>query len=97
MFLLKRDEGMKYSHIACRVTLLLLVILAAPCLAQERMPLGQVRNFMYQLQNLENPAALEALAKSDYDLLVVEPTATVKDNQDFDVKGMVRRLHAGKP
>ena len=69
---------------------------AAPAVSRA-MPLMQVRTFMYQLQGLENPSAVEALAKSDYDLLVVEPTATVRDQANFDMKAMVAKLHAGKP
>jgi cysteinyl-tRNA synthetase len=60
------------------------------------MPLTRVRTFMYQLQGIENPAAVAALAKSDYDLLVVEPTGTVRDQATFDMKGMVAKLHEGK-
>ncbi|MCI0341789.1 MAG: endo alpha-1,4 polygalactosaminidase [Planctomycetales bacterium] len=52
--------------------------------------------WMYQLEGLEEPAAVEALARSAYDLLVVEPTATLRDQADFDVKGMVSKLHAGR-
>jgi cysteinyl-tRNA synthetase len=64
--------------------------------APARMPLTQVRTFMYQLQDIENPDAIEALAKSSYDLLVVEPTATLRDQKGFDMKAMVAKLHAGK-
>jgi cysteinyl-tRNA synthetase, unknown class len=61
------------------------------------MRLAAVKTFMYQLQNLEDPKAVEALANSDYDLLIVEPTATTIGNADFDMKAMVARLRSGKP
>ena len=61
------------------------------------MPLAQVRTFMYQIQNLEAPGAIEKLAASGYDLLVVEPTFTVKGQEAFDAKTMVTKLHVGKP
>ena len=61
----------------------------------DTLPIGNVRTLMYQLQRLEEPAAVKALAESDYDLVVVEPTATVEGQEDFDVKAMVRQLHAG--
>jgi len=61
------------------------------------MALGSVKTFMYQLQNIEDPAALDALAKSNYDLLVVEPTALVTGNAGFDMKAMLAKLRAGKP
>jgi len=60
-------------------------------------PLKAVRIFMYQLQGLEEPSAVEQLARSSYDLLVVEPTFTVKGSESFDAKGMVAKLKAGKP
>ena len=60
-------------------------------------PLTGVHHFMYQLQGLENPAAVEQLANSHYDLLVVEPTFTVKGNEQFDARAMVAKLKAGKP
>ncbi len=61
-----------------------------------RMGLKAVRTFMYQIDKLDEPGAVERLAQSDYDLLVVEPTATVRGNEAFDMAGMVARLHAGK-
>ena len=61
------------------------------------MALGAVRTFMYQIDKLEEPGAVDALAGSDYDLLVVEPTATTRDNAKFDMAGMVTKLHASKP
>jgi cysteinyl-tRNA synthetase, unknown class len=70
---------------------------AAQPAVRPRMAITAVRSFMYQLQNLEQPAAVEALARSDYDLLVVEPTATLDEQPHFDAKAMVARLHAGKP
>jgi cysteinyl-tRNA synthetase len=70
-----------------------MVFAAAP----PHMPLKSVRSFMYQLQNLEKPGAITLLAQSNYDLLVVEPTATVKDQSDFNMTAMVAALHAGKP
>lgn len=59
--------------------------------------LKAVRTFMYQIDGLDQPKAIERLANSSYDLLVVEPTATTRDNATFDMKGMVAKLHAGKP
>jgi cysteinyl-tRNA synthetase len=60
-------------------------------------PLKGVRTFMYQLQRLEEPSAVQKLANSSYDLLVVEPTFTVKGSESFDAKAMVANLKAGKP
>jgi cysteinyl-tRNA synthetase len=60
------------------------------------MALQDVRSWMYQFQGLESKNAVEALAGSPYDLLVVEPMGTYRAAKDFDMKGMVSHLHAGK-
>lgn len=67
---------------------------ATPSPARPR--LDGVRTWMYQIQQLDQPGAVEALAKSGYDLLVVEPTATVRGSESFDARGMVARLRDGK-
>lgn len=59
--------------------------------------LGRVGTFMYQLDKLDDASNVAALAGSNYDMLVVEPTATVSGHSHFDMKAMVTRLHAGKP
>ena len=75
---------------------MLLTLLMAPCIrADSPMPLTAVKTFMYQLQNLEEPESLSALAKSPYDLLVVEPTGTIKGNAHFDMKAMVSTFDGG--
>ena len=64
------------------------------------MNLAAVRSFMYQIDKLDEPGAIKRLANTSYDLLVVEPTATIRDNERFDMAGMVgmvATLHAGKP
>jgi len=60
-------------------------------------PLASVRSFMYQLQDLETPAAIDALARSPYDLLIVEPTFTMTGDEHFDASALVAKLKAGKP
>jgi cysteinyl-tRNA synthetase len=81
-------------------TVLLIAFLASisrqDSLAQEssvQALLQNAKTWMYQLQGLERPDAVEALAKSNYALLVLEPTKTVKGNEGFDTSGMVRKLH----
>lgn len=52
------------------------------------------QHFMYQIQQLEEPGVIAALAATHYDALVVEPTASVKGSEDFDLAGMVSALKA---
>jgi cysteinyl-tRNA synthetase len=59
-----------------------------------RLNLRQVRSWAYQIQGLEEEGAIDALAGSDYDLIVVEPVRSVKGSEEFDTAGMVSRLHA---
>lgn len=79
-----------------RVLVLLTILWLCTALRAEAMKLGEVRSFMYLLQNVEDPKTLKALVESDYDMVVIEPTATVKDHEDFDIKAAVEQLHAGK-
>ncbi len=60
-------------------------------------PLKAVKTFMCQLDDLDDPASIDRLAKTGYDMLIVEPTFNIKGNEKFDVKGMVKTLHDGKP
>ena len=57
-------------------------------------PLRNVQFWAYQLQDISEPGAVDALADSHYDMLVLEPTRTdwSSDDKYFDTKGMVERL-----
>ncbi len=61
---------------------------------QNAIALTEVETWAYQLQGLSEPGAVEELAASDYDLLVLEPTRTDWSSSDrcFDAAAMVRRL-----
>ncbi len=54
--------------------------------------LKEASTWMYQIQSLDRRGAITALAKTDYPLLVLEPTLTVKGNERFNTKRMLRRL-----
>jgi cysteinyl-tRNA synthetase, unknown class len=60
-------------------------------------PLAKVRTWMYQIQGLEKRGAVDALAETRYDLLVIEPMTTLRDEQDFNAKAMLDRLHRSRP
>lgn len=84
--------------------LLMLVIVALVAMAitnyhQQKLsatplPLSRVKYWAYQIQKLDEPGAVEELARSHYDLLVLEPTRTDKDADiaSFDTRGMVEKL-----
>jgi cysteinyl-tRNA synthetase len=59
--------------------------------------LKPVKTFMCQLDDLDEEGAVDRLAKTGYDMLIVEPTFNIKGNEKFDVKAMVKSLHDGKP
>jgi cysteinyl-tRNA synthetase len=59
-----------------------------------RLNLRWVKSWAYQIQGLDEEGAVDALADSDYDLIVVEPTRSVEGSEDFDTAGMVARLHS---
>lgn len=61
--------------------------------------LAAVTTWAYQLQGLEEDGAIDALAVSEYQMLVLEPTNTVGGCEDFDTAEMVRtakRLPGGR-
>ena len=58
-----------------------------------RLNLRRVGSWAYQLQGLEEEGAIDALADSDYDLIVTEPVRSAKGAEGFDTAGMVARLH----
>jgi cysteinyl-tRNA synthetase len=59
-----------------------------------RLNLRQVKSWAYQIQGLEEEGAIDALADSDYELVVVEPVRSLKGAEEFDTAAMVARLHA---
>jgi cysteinyl-tRNA synthetase len=56
------------------------------------LPLSDVRFWAYQLQHLEEDGAVSAMVSSSYDLLVLEPTRTHREEAGFDTRRMVDRL-----
>jgi cysteinyl-tRNA synthetase len=59
-------------------------------------PLSDAAYWAYQLQDISEPGAVDALVASHYDMLVLEPTRTdwSSDDKLFDTRGMVARLKA---
>lgn len=63
----------------------------------EPLPLSAVRTWAYQIQELYAPGAVDALAASSYDLLVIEPTRTdysSPEARQFDTAAAVAQLKA---
>jgi len=69
-----------------------------PTVAMEPLPLSQVKYWAYQLQDLSEPGAVDKLDKSNYDMLVLEPTRTdwSSDDRYFNTKVMVSQLRNSK-
>lgn len=77
-------------------------VLALSCLlvapsSPSPMAIGDVRTWMYQFQNMEAKASIDRLAKSTYDLLVVEPVGTYRNARPADMKAMLARLRELRP
>ena len=60
------------------------------------LPLADVHFWAYQIQKVDDDGAVEALAATHYDMLVLEPTRTDAELANFDTKGMVQRLKSTK-
>jgi cysteinyl-tRNA synthetase len=64
---------------------------------QSRMTPGEVKTYMYQFQKMEDEASVDLLAKSTYDLLIVEPVGTYRSGSLPEMKTMVTRLRGKRP
>lgn len=73
---------------------LLLLGLSTPVQAVDPLPLDQIRYWAYQIQKLDTGDAVDQLAASRYDMLVVDPTVTT--NLDFSATNMVQKLKESK-
>jgi cysteinyl-tRNA synthetase len=60
---------------------------------QETNRLTKIRTWMCLLDGVERLGTVEALAKTRYGMLVVEPTVTIRGNEGFDIVGAVAALH----
>ena len=54
--------------------------------------LSHIDSWMYQLENLSDPEAVDALASSKYPLLVIDPTYTQNDERDLDIGAILDEL-----
>jgi cysteinyl-tRNA synthetase, unknown class len=80
------------SPLSFLAALITSVSLCASIGSAEQLDLNSVRTWMYQLQNIENEAALDALVASNYDLLVIEPTFQIRGSEDFPIEQALERL-----
>jgi len=74
----------------------LALLLVAPS-SPAPIALGEVRTWMYQFQKMEERASVDLLAKSSYDLLVVEPVGTYRSARPAEMKAMLARLREPRP
>lgn len=90
-------------YLLTRIFLLIALLPDFPLVHAESRPLSrnqrlkQVKTWMYQIQGINEDGAVAILANSRYDLLVIEPTNTVKGDENWDSKGTVRRLKDRHP
>lgn len=59
--------------------------------------LQNVRSYMFQLQGLDAGGAIERLARSDYDLVIIDDVHQAKGGERVDVAKLVATIRAGKP
>ncbi len=79
----------------CYIFLVLsLCVLPVSAMAASPLSLRQVQYWAYQIQNLDTANAVEKIAASRYDMVVIDPTVTTDD--DFDAKDMVRQIKESK-
>ncbi|MCX7016112.1 MAG: endo alpha-1,4 polygalactosaminidase [Candidatus Sumerlaeota bacterium] len=59
--------------------------------------LKNAKTWMYLIDDVSRKGAIEELANTGYDLIVLEPTNTLKGDEDWDSKGAVQSLRAARP
>ena len=74
----------------------LALVLVAPS-SPAPIAIGEVRTWMYQFQKMEERASVDLLARSSYDLLVVEPVGTYRSARPAEMKAMLARLREPRP
>lgn len=100
LLFLAQSEGQNNRHVLAdspsTLTHTTYLPLTVRTTAEENGPLSpeEVSYWAYQLQGINEPGAVEALAASQYDMLVLEPTRTdwSSDDRYFDAAAMVARL-----
>ena len=88
-------DPMKFSQIWFISLAVWLTLLPTPSIAQtesRKELLRHATTFMYQLQNTEQEQDLNALAQTEYDILVLEPVITLKGEQSFLLAEALNRL-----
>ncbi len=70
---------------------------AAPVVSSTAMPLSSVRTFSYVLSDLTDTTVLQSLASSSYDMLIVDPTVTLRGDANFNMAAAVSELKANDP
>jgi len=81
---------LSFTRLCCLVLIVIVCGLLVPVMAADPIPLNQVQYWAYQIQKLDTADAVNKLAASRYDMLVVDPTVTT--NLDFKAGEMVRKL-----
>jgi cysteinyl-tRNA synthetase len=84
------SASMLYLGSTTGVTVTTYLPLLAAC--SSALSLSDVSYWAYQLQGISQPGAIDALANSHYDMLVLEPTRTDQGDSDFDTPAMVAQL-----
>lgn len=67
---------------------------AAPSQAATPAPLATVRDWGIQLQGLDRDGAIDAVVQAPLDMVVLEPTRSVRGMEQFATKEMVARVRA---
>lgn len=92
-----RADSVLTAFFRCSLFSFFVATSASFAMAQTPLTLGEVRYFAYQIQDIDQPGAVDALAATHYDMLIIEPTRTdwSSDARNFDTPGAVARLKAG--
>ncbi len=54
--------------------------------------LKDVKTFAYNIQDVDSASQWEELSKSHYDMYILEPCVTEKENENFDIQGLLKNI-----
>lgn len=54
--------------------------------------LKEVKTFAYNIQNVDSASQGEELSKSHYDMYILEPCVTEKENENFDIQALLSNI-----
>jgi cysteinyl-tRNA synthetase, unknown class len=97
--ILMKNILMKFNSLFIIILMSLVILLSASChkdsdtVENNSNPLTDVRFWAYQLEGLEEPASIDSICSSHYDLIVMDQQRSISGSEDYDTRADIQRIH----